>query len=132
FDPPPGQQDNPHGFAAEKPAVAALVLRELSAWWRAAGGERYPLPAVGTMDEEPSRLFDFATKGWRADEAAVRRQRLTDEFAALVRGRLARFRPLAVERVSKATAKLGPGPWEFEVDVFFDDEFEVMFNVTDG
>ena len=48
---------------------------------------------------------------------------LADEFAALVRGRLVRLKPPVVERVGKATAKLGPGEWEFGVEVFFDPDF---------
>lgn len=131
FEPPRGRADDPNGFAAEKPAVGQMVLNELADWWEAAGGT-YARPVVGTMEGEPQRAFDFKTRQWVADDIAARIAGLTAELAALARERFAALRPAAVERLTKAAAKFGPGEWALDITVFFDDDFEVMFGVSDG
>ncbi len=131
FDPPTGQHANPRAFATEKPAVARMVLEELAEWWKSVGAD-YPLPVVGTFDGEPLLALDFATRQWRANDGADRRQELGLEFSALVRARYQGLRPDVVERFRKAVAKLGSGEWKLAVTAFFDDDFEVMFAVTDG
>lgn len=131
FEAPPGQQDNPRAFSKEKPGVARMVLEELADWWKSVGAD-YSIPAIGTIDGEPLLAFDFATRHWRSDDGAARRQQLGLEFSAIVRARYQGLRSDVVERFRKAVAKLGSGEWKLAVTAFFDDDFEVMFGVTDG
>jgi hypothetical protein len=131
-DPPPGREDDPDGYAEDRPAVARLILDALADWWGEAGGGVFALPAKAKVEGDPLRLYDLCEHRWETDERAVRAAELTADLAARLRALFAqRFRDPVVralrERLSRVADPTGCRPM-FLVDSD-DGPYRVSFRI---
>ncbi len=126
FDAPETERNRPKGYASDKPIVAKYLIERISQWWSESLEQPFPIPVYGTYEGELS-IYDFVSMQWKEDPRRVVRETLETEFRLLVKQRLELFEPALYKRLTDALKKVGEGPYSFEVEIFHDDDFQVMY-----
>lgn len=105
--PPPGLDDDPDAYAADRPAIARLVVDALADWWEEAGGADHAVPAVAKVEGDALRRFDLGAREWRTGDLAVRAAERTDALKARLRPQLAdRLRGAIVAKLREKLGKV--------------------------